>query len=531
MRRRLTVLAAAAATVIAAAVGVRGASSAADSRPHPHYAGHRYEPAGEVAGEARTGPALLRLPSGADVVTIGRPTPSPPIPAGFLGLSLEYFGVEPYVGSDPSAIDPVLVQLIRNLTPGQAPVLRIGGDSTDWTWWPNAHVRAPGGVTFAIDRRWLAVTRALARALGARLILGINLEADSSTVAAAEANALVNGIGRGHVEALELGNEPELYGTFAWYTSEGQPVTGRPAGYDFADFTDDFSRISRSLPHVPLAGPSIGVPTPVPMLSRFLEAEPRLGLVSFHAYPLLECFTSPSSPRYPTIARLLSPSSSRGLAASLASYASTARQHHLPFRVDEFNSVGCGASPGVSNTFASSLWVLDTSFAMAQIGVAGINVHTYPGSTSQLFTFSHRHDRWSAIVQPEYYGLMMFAAAAPAGSRLLHTEISPAGAIRAWATSAPGHKIHVVLINDDSNGRVVCVRARSGVGPATLEDLLAPNLAAQSAVTLSGQGFGRRTTTGLPAGRHRGARVAPLDHNYVVTVPATSAVMLTFARL
>src|SRR5690242_11941431 len=54
-----------------------------------------------------------------------------PVPAGFLGLSLEFNAVEPYAGTDPGALNPVFEQLVRNLTPSQAPNLRIGGDSTD----------------------------------------------------------------------------------------------------------------------------------------------------------------------------------------------------------------------------------------------------------------------------------------------------------------------------------------------------------------------------------------------------------------
>src|SRR5215831_4150649 len=47
-----------------------------------------------------------------------------PISAGFLGLSLEYNSIEQYAGTNPQAIDPVFVQLVRNLNPGQSPVLR-----------------------------------------------------------------------------------------------------------------------------------------------------------------------------------------------------------------------------------------------------------------------------------------------------------------------------------------------------------------------------------------------------------------------
>jgi len=40
---------------------------------------------------------------------------------------------------------------------GQAPVLRIGGDSTDTTWWPTPGLRPPPGVTYSLSPRWLAV--------------------------------------------------------------------------------------------------------------------------------------------------------------------------------------------------------------------------------------------------------------------------------------------------------------------------------------------------------------------------------------
>ena len=45
---------------------------------------------------------------------------------------------------------------------------------------------------------------------------------------------------------------------------------------------------------------------------------------------------------------------------------------------------------GVSDTFASALWVLDTLFNLAAVGVDGVNVHTLPGAAYELFTFRYR---------------------------------------------------------------------------------------------------------------------------------------------
>jgi len=98
---------------------------------------------------------------------------------------------QPYAGSDPAAINPVSEQLLRNLAPNQRPVLRIGGDSTDGTWWPVQHLVRPHGVKYSISSRSLAVTRALAEGIGGRLILGVNLEAKQTRMAVAEGKSAV----------------------------------------------------------------------------------------------------------------------------------------------------------------------------------------------------------------------------------------------------------------------------------------------------------------------------------------------------
>ena len=283
----------------------------------------------------------------ATAVTVDPGARDPVVPRGFLGLSIEYPALEAYAGSDPSSLDPVFEQLVRNLAPGQAPVLRIGGNSADRTWWPVAGVSRPPGVTFDLSRQWLEVTRALAQTLGAHLILGVNLEQDSPQLAAAEARALINGVGPQAVRALELGNEPDLYPKFPWYSSGGHAVFGRPRSYDEAAFTRDFAGFTGALPHVPLAGPSLSGMMWTRDLGQFLAAEPHLGLVTLHRYPLQVCLTPRTSARYPTIARLLSPATSTVLADSFAPYVALARAHGLSLRVDELNTVSCGADPAV----------------------------------------------------------------------------------------------------------------------------------------------------------------------------------------
>jgi hypothetical protein len=467
-----------------------------------------------------------RPPPGAVALTIRSGPLGSTVQPGFLGLSLEFPTIEQYAGTSPAALNPVFLRLVRGLNPGQAPVLRIGGDSTDWTWWPVPGLSRPPGVTYTVDARWTQVTRALVRALGARVILGINLEADSEALAVVEAGVLSGGIGPNSVQALELGNEPALYGTFAWYhLPDGTGVPGRPHDYNFNSFTSDFQRFARVLPRYPLAGPSAGSSAWTRYIPQFLDAEPRVGLVTVHGYPLQLCFIPRSSPQFPSLANLLAPSSSTGLANRFAQSARIAHAHHLQLRIDEINSVSCGADARVSKTFASALWALDAMFELVRAGVDGVNIHTFPGAGYELFEVSRSQGHWRAQIEPEYYGLVAFAQAAPAGSRLLPIAGAGNGDLKSWATRAPDGTIHVALIDKGSTPRLVALRL-PGHFNASLERLNAPGPAARSGVTLGGRSFGTETTTGLLNG---GTMTVPRVRGwYMVRLSAASAALLTF---
>ncbi|MGA2924632.1 MAG: glycosyl hydrolase family protein [Solirubrobacteraceae bacterium] len=414
-------------------------------------------------------------------VKVGRAIANAQVPPGFLGLSIEWWAVEAYAGPNPNAINPVLVALIRNLVPDQTGVLRIGGVTTDKTWWPVAGVRRPPGVYYNLNERRLEVLRALAQEVGARLILGVNLEDDSRTLAAAEARAMLATIGGSLIAAFELGNEPELYGNpnFAWYTRGGQGVTGRSAGYDVRSFTRDFSHIASALPDAPVAGPASGAVRWLAALGHFIAGQRRLDMVTVHRYPYEACGVQSTSPVYPTLDRLLSPAASTGQVAGVRPSLTIAHAHHLPLRIDEMNTVACGDPPGIADTFAMA-------------------------------------------------GLWMFAQGAPAGSSLLQAS-SGDGAVRAWATLAADGTIRITLINDDqAAAHRVAVRVAGASGAASVERLLAPDAGATTGVTLGGQSLAQ-TTTGEPARPLRTTTITPSRGGYSLSLPPASAALLTLA--
>jgi hypothetical protein len=250
--------------------------------------------------------------------------------------------------------------------------------------------------------------------------------------------------------------------------------------------------------------------------------------VTFHRYPLRGCVADPASPSYASIPNLLTDQSSFGLAQQLAPYVSTAHAHGIPFRLDELNSAACSGRRGVSDTFASSLWVLDTLFNLAQVGVDGINLHTLPGAAYEPFTFIKRGSTWHGVVRPVYYGMLMFAQAFPPGARLLPVT-APSGTVKVWATSAPDGRTRVVLINKDLNTSALVQLQIPGPQIAALaESLSAPSVTATSGVSIGGQTFGADTVTGTLPGSPSTATVLPSSTDtYSVALPPASAIMLT----
>lgn len=478
-------------------------------------------------GDPPSGPAVT--------VTVASGPGGPPIRAGYLGLSLEFQAVRAYTGTDARQINPVLVQLIRNLTPGQPPVLRIGGDSTDLSYVPAPGIAPSPFAAYALTPSWMATTGALARQLGARLIMGLNLAADRPRLAAAEVEAYARAFGPRSVAALEIGNEPNVYGKIRlFHTKTGRSLRARPKDYGFREFRRQFRAIAAVAPGT-LAGPALALgPTAgagswVQQMSSLLGGEPRMRIMTVHRYPLRNCYVPPSSPQYPTIDHLLSSYATVGLAESLHRWVMFAHRERRRLRVDELNSVACRGKRGVSDAFASSLWAVDALFELARLGVDGVNLHTLPNSAYQLFEFSRADGRWRAHVKPVYYGLQLFAQAAPPGSRLLSvSEPSSAAGLSVWATRARDGRVRVVLINKSQLTRAITLRIPRGTETgATVSRLTAPSAGAQGAVTLGGRTYGAETYTGAL----KAPMLAPLrEHNgsFTVTVPRASAALLTF---
>ena len=450
-----------------------------------------------------------------------------PMPTSFLGVSLEYGALHVYTGRNPNAVNPVLIQLLRNLAPGQTPIVRIGGNSADATWWPIRGTLPPGGVRYGLTNGWVRMTKGFAAKLGAKLIMDLNLAGGRPAIAAAEARAFLRGIGTRYIDAFEIGNEPDRYSNSIWYMDPSdRAFFARPPTYTFDSYLQEVARWRAALPPVTLVGPALASLTWLGGLDQFLAAEPGAPMVTVHRYALRACPTPPTSPLFASIPNLLADPSSSGLAAGVAPYVAAAHARGVGFRLDELNSVSCAGKRGVSDTFASALWMLDTLFNVASVGVDGVNVHSLPGSRYELFTVSHPKGRWQAFVHPDYYGMLMFAQAFPPGAQLLPVT-APAGPVKIWATRSPTTRTRVVIINKDLvNSQTVQVTVPGAGGSARLTWLRAPSIIATDGVTFGSQSFGLETRTGLLAAPINDPITAAAG-TYTIELPAASAVLLT----
>lgn len=423
-------------------------------------------------------------------ITIRTDHPQREVPRHFLGLAVE----KEQLNSGEFVRENVqLTHLLKNLGAG---TIRFGGSSTDYTAFVPVESQLPSSCLIkkkraiapaAIEEMFRFVERA-----NWQVIYSLNLGCFAPNAAAQEA-AYVNSVSRGRLLAFEVGNEPDMLHLQGF----------RKAPYGAAAFLEQYHAyrlaLQSAIPEVRLSGPGTGsFVNGVTWLPRFLTAAPdRLAFASVHFYPMVRADDLPrgipaipeSSPVFPTIAHLLN-SKFPQLAMShiFAPQMQAAAAHRLPFRITEMNSVARGGKSGVSDTFASALWILDYSFRFLNLGADGINVTTDLPSGSVYSAIQMKDG--VHVARPIYYGMLFFHQAAQ--GRVVPTEIetgTPELNFSAYSTLGPDRTLRVTLINKEA---ALTVRARiqiagEGYRAARMIRLSAPSLDAQSGVELGGE--------------------------------------------
>jgi hypothetical protein len=385
------------------------------------------------------------------------------IAARFMGLSYEKETMS-YGYFHPS--NHPLITLFRRLGNG---VLRIGGGSVDLVQWtPNS-----SGTHAQVTSANLKALAGFLQATGWVCLYGVNLATSTPALAADEVAHAVSALGQ-NLLGIEIGNEPDEYG------AAGRFFNGDWTLQDFlARWTLFRTAIVQAVPNVPITGPVTGggnhIATWTLPFGQSVTAS-QITLLTQHYYRAVGA--SPSS----TASFLISPDAQ--LSGELTTLNAGAQQLAIPYRISECNSFSHGGAAGVSDSYASSLWVIDFLFAAALGGATGVNLHgggNAPGYTPIA-------DDSGAVIEtrPEYYGLLLFALAGP--GTLLATQLS-AGSLdaTAYAVRTPTGGLNLIVVNKDTlQNLTLTIETSQQIQAANQQMMLGPSLAATSGVTIQG---------------------------------------------
>ena len=451
------------------------------------------------------------------VVTIVQTTTGTSLTAGSLGLS--------YEASDLALPGFTAGNLASYLKTIGTSVIRIGGNTVDQTYWTSTGEAPPSWSIATITPADLTALNTLAKASGWKVILGVNFKHYDPTRAADEAARAVAALGSS-LQAIEIGNEPDLYSQYSGNTAQF-----------LTDFHAYVSAITAASPGVPIEGSDAASPGSS-LQSAFVTSQagmtkPQINELTSHYYPLVSSTCGGS----PTISDLLGTTARNNEVAAADTATASATRLGVPAVLDEGNNVVCEGQQGVSDVFAASLWEIDEQLAVAREGVQGDYMH---GTVLQCDTAKPLFMYYTPLcaptaaaatagqlaAQPEYYGL---AAVHEVGTGSFLQVTNPSWAtVRAYAVKHSDGTMTVVLDN---------VQDPASNGPTTLQLALGASFSSADQVNLTASGLS--ATTGITLGgqtvQSDGTLAAPHQTSFTVggdtatvSVPAGSAELLTF---
>lgn len=431
------------------------------------------------------------------------------IPSDFMGLGYEISSV-----ARPgllSAQNSIYIQLVRTL--GKDGIIRVGGNTADYASYSatGQPLSSPEGKAGSVVND--AVLRDLGSfldATGWKLIWALNLGNGALANAIEEAEAITAAAKR-NLLAFEIGNEPDLFARGGH----------RHATYGYSDYLREYRRfrdsLRKAIPGIGFAGPDTAGATD--WVSRFAVDEGKdCKLLTHHYYREGQNPTS-------TIDKLLHPDPK--LAPILATLRAASQSSGVPYRICETNSFSGGGRPGVSDTLAAALWVLDFMFVLASAGCAGVNMETGVNQRGFISSYSpigddEQQHYWAA---PEYYGMLAFAQSG--AGRIIGSAIDAGNRnITVHATQSTKDRTVVTLINKEpSSDAIVGIGSKQSapIRSGSLIRLSGSSLASKSGVTLGGSSVS-------PGGVWKPTVKEEITSNrrtLQVHVPAASAAIIT----
>jgi hypothetical protein len=463
-----------------------------------------------AASNVTSNSATLTVNSASSIasVTINATSPGIAVPSNFGGITM--FDIQDAIDLIGTATAPNVLyrQLIANLIFTNQQFIFTTEDDQGETTAPSAlQVGGLGQLYVDLKNRGIATG----------IYPGVPMCPNSVALATSYASAWIEYMPTGSMLGMVLGNEPDgvckiLYPTFL---------------SDFQTWASDVNSLPGGA-NLKFIGPQFGGQLPWQYtgsdLNPFINSEHGvLSAVGQHWYPLNGCSGSP------TLSQLLGASAATSASSILSPYVTTSHSYGIPFRVSEMNSVDCSGISGISNTFASALWVMDGMFNLASVGVDGVNIFSDEGDSFDLFYFTTTSAPYQiSSIAPEYYGVLVFQQATQDGAKLLPVTLTTSSNISVWATIDASNTVRVLVINKDQSASGNVSVTLTGFGNGTLSELLAPSVSSTAGVTWAGQTFDG-STDGTIQGTASTTTVVPVGNIYTFSMTPGSAALLTIA--
>jgi len=271
-----------------------------------------------------------------------------------------------------------LPQMLRNL--GRS-VIRFGGNSVDTSFTGITHSALAGLVR-------------LAKATGWTVLYSENLGHYNASDVTRDARAVSAALGS-QLAALACGNEPDLF-----------PNVGLRPSYTESEYISQaascLGAIRAGAPSAAIEGPDTSGMGWLPDYAA-IEAAP-LRWLGQHYYPM-GCGLGGLS-RAAFAQTMLSAAQTANEAAFFSAAAAAAAVAGAPLRMSETNSACHGGAIGVSDAYASALWVVDYLLTGVEHGVTGFNFHGGLSTVCDGYTPLCQVGANEYAAQPVYYGML-----------------------------------------------------------------------------------------------------------------------------
>lgn len=438
-------------------------------------------------------------PGATVTVNVDQSQTGSPISPAFEGLSFE----TQLLAQNPNylnANNTTLIQLLKTLGNG---IIRIGGDSSDETFW-TGQARRPGTGTDSLTTTDIDRLAAFSKALGWPVIFGLNMGANDPQTAADESAYVYNTLGS-NLYDLQNGNEPDIYHKYGL-----RPTTYGEADYE-VDWQSQYAAVKKAVPNAPFAGPDAEGNTRW-VINFASDYGKDVNLIDAHFY--VDGPASDPGINYQTILQ-----KDWGVTGYLQTISSAASQSGLPFRITECNSIYGGGKAGTSDTFAATLWGLDLMWNIAQNQGQGINFHGGDGliyspivNTNGVYT-----------ARALYYAMLAFKYGSADGSMIPATSNTNYNCT-AYACSKTDHSYSVTLINREEKTDIsFSIKLSNKASNIKIMRLSAPSVTEKNNISFAGS-YVNTDGTFTPATIEQ--KNINQD-NFSVKIPAASAAVVT----